>query len=101
MSVVYASGVMLSYLLNRRRSFGRRAGPLGDVRRQAVVSVAGSVLNLGALSVLVDVVGLAHRFVQAVMVYVVATLTSGLQKVGVFRAPRRAAPRSLAPDAGQ
>ena len=91
MSVVYASGVVLSYLLNRRWSFRRHAGPRDDVRRHVVVCMAGYLLNLGALSVFVDVLGLAHPFVQAVMVFVVAALTFGLQKVWVFRAPHRAA----------
>lgn len=90
MSVVYASGVVLSYLLNRRWTFGRRAGPRDDVRRHAVVCLAGYLLNLGTLSVFVDLMGLAHQFVQAVMVFVVAALTFGSQKVWVFRVPHRA-----------
>ena len=61
-----------------------------DVRRHAVVCLAGYLLNLGTLSVFVDLMGLAHQFVQAVMVFVVAALTFGSQKVWVFRAPHRA-----------
>ena len=88
MSVTYAAGVVLSYRLNRRWSFGRSAGPRSDMVRYAALYSAGYLLNLGALRLFVDEMGLRHQLVQAVMVFVVAVLTFGLQKVWVFRAPR-------------
>ena len=85
MSVAYAFGVMLGFVLNRRWSFGRSDDPRADVLPYLAVYIAGYLLNLSALVLFVDVIGFAHEVVQAVMVFVVAALTFLLQKYWVFR----------------
>lgn len=85
LSVAYVIGVLLSYGLNQRWSFGRRAGVHDDFLRYATVYFAGSLLNLGAVWLFVGVMCHPHHFVQAVMVLVVAAFTFVLQKYWVFR----------------
>lgn len=87
MSVVYAAGSGLGYGLHRRWSFGRRDARRRDVLPYLAVNLAGYVLNLGALALFVDGLGLPHQAVQAVMVFAVASLVFVLQKYWVFRAP--------------
>lgn len=87
MSLVYAGGVVLGFVLNRRWSFRRRGRLGGDVPAYVAVYFAGYLVNLAALALFVDGLGWAHQAVQAAMVFVVAAGTFLLQKHWVFRVP--------------
>ena len=84
MSLTYACGVVLGFLLNRRWSFDRPP-TRGDASRYLAAYAAGYVLNLAALALFVDAWGLAHQGVQAAMVIVIAALLFLAQKYWVFR----------------
>src|SRR5665213_1311241 len=84
MSITYACGVALSFILNRRWSFSR-AGPLGgDAWRYLVVYLVGYAVNWLALALFVDALGFPHQAVQAAMVFIIAALVFALQKLWVF-----------------
>jgi putative flippase GtrA len=94
MSCTYACGVVLSFVLNRRWSFAS-TGPLGgEAWRYLVVYLAGYLLNLSALALFVDALGLAHQAVQGAMMFIIAALVFGLQKYWVFRRAGQPAVRS-------
>jgi len=84
MSLTFACGAMLGFALNRRWSFGRAGTSRGGLIRYLAVYFAGKLHNLAALALYVNVVGLRHQIVQAVMVPVVAGLAFLLQKHWVF-----------------
>lgn len=87
MSVIYVAGVGLGYGLHRRWSFRRRDARRRDVLPYLAVNFAGYGLNLGALALFVDGLGLPHQAVQAMVVLVVAALVFVLQKYWVCSTP--------------
>ncbi len=85
MSVLFLSGTLLTFVLNRRWTFSHS----GDARRALVryVSAYGTayLLNLAALWVFVDLMGLPHQLVQASAVLTLAGLLFLAQRFWVFR----------------
>lgn len=85
MTLLYMLAVVLSFLLNMRWSFNLN-GPCPHAFLRYVVSYGvGYIVNLSALYMCVDRLGLPHQPVQGVMVLVVAALLFMLQKFWVFR----------------
>ena len=72
MSLAYAGGVVVGFILNQRWTFDRRRKPGGDVSAYLTVYLAGYLLNLGALVLFVDGLGWAHQAVQAAMGFIVS-----------------------------
>lgn len=84
MTLPYAVGVLQTFALNRRWTFGHEGDRRAALLRYAAVYAAGYLLNLAALELLVTRMGLPHRIVQAAMILVVAAFTFGLQRSWVF-----------------
>jgi putative flippase GtrA len=84
MSLLYCIGVIQTFVFNRSWSF-RHAGAAGTALiRYALVYALGYVVNLLALIVLVDQVGLPHQLVQGVMILAVAVMLFLAQRYWVF-----------------
>jgi hypothetical protein len=85
MTVLYALGVLQTFLFNKRWSFGDR-GPKGvALLRYSVAYASGYALNYAMLAVFVDVLRLRHEYVQGVTVLLVAIYLIVLLRIWVFR----------------
>lgn len=85
MSLLYAIGVLQTFVFNKRWSFSHHGAAAAPFFRYVVVYGLGYALNFGALVVFVDIGGQPHRIVQAVMIVLIALLTFLSQKYWVFR----------------
>jgi putative flippase GtrA len=84
MTVLYAVGVVQTFVFNRTWSF-RHDGELHGAFARYVVSYAcGYLLNLSMLWLAVDWLGMPHQIVQGIMVVVVALAIFLMQKYWVF-----------------
>jgi putative flippase GtrA len=84
-SLVYAIGVMQTFVFNRTWSFRDRGAAAPALRRYIAVYGAGYVLNMIVLTALVDHAGYPHQWVQGTMIIVLAVLLFAAQKLWVFR----------------
>ena len=84
MTAVYALGIAVTFLLNRRWTFQHNAGCSGALGRYLASYAIGYVVNFFGLFVFVDRLGFAHQLVQGLMVFVVAGLLFVLMKFWVF-----------------
>ena len=88
MTVLYAAGVLQTFLFNKRWSF-RDRGPEGiALLRYCTAYASGYVLNYAMLAVFVDVLRLRHEYVQGVTVLLVAVYLFVLQRIWVFQGGR-------------
>ncbi len=85
MTLLYVVGTLQTYIFNRRWTFLYRGRIPGSMLRYAATYAFGYLLNLTALFALVDILGLPHRPVQAVLIVTVAVSIFLLQKYWVFR----------------
>ena len=91
MTLLYAAGTVQTFVFNKRWSF-RYDGTHGPAFARYCASYAfGYVVNLLALSLLVDRLGYPHRWVQGFVIILLAAMLFLLQKFWVFR-PAPAAP---------
>ena len=72
MSGLYVLGATLSFVLNRRWTFGHRGAISGAGVRFVLAHLAGYGINLALLVTLHDLAGLPHPAVQAGAVVIVA-----------------------------
>lgn len=85
MTILYMWGVGQSFFFNKKWAF-RFTGPTRTALfRYLAVYAIGYGLNLLALTILVDHVGLSHQLVQGVMILVIATVLFLAQRFWVFR----------------
>lgn len=85
MSTLYLVGVMQTFVFNKRWSFKHQGGMRTALFRYWIVYALGYLLNLSALMILVDRVGIPHQLVQGIMILVLAILLFVAQKLWVFR----------------
>ncbi len=85
MSLLYAVGVAQTFFFNKRWSFRHEGAHRATFVRYCASYVIGYAVNLAALHLLVDRLGLPHQVVQGVMILVIAALLFLLQKLWVFR----------------
>jgi len=90
MSLLYAVGVVQTFLINRSWSFGHEGRLRGAFARYVASYAFGYTLNLGVLWLAVDRRGLPHEGVQAVMILALAVMLFLLQKFWVFTETRTA-----------
>lgn len=84
MSFLYIMSVLQTFVFNKKWAF-RFEGPAAPaLARYAVSYAVGYVINMLALMVLVDQVGLPHQWVQGVMILVIASIIFMAQKYWVF-----------------
>jgi putative flippase GtrA len=85
MSLLYCVGIVQTFFANRNWSFRSQAAGRASFIRYLLAYLVGYGVNLLGLMLLVDRFGLPHRWVQALMVVVVAMLLFMLQRFWVFR----------------
>lgn len=86
MTLLYLLGVAMSFIANRRWTFGAGNAPLGAFGRYLALQFVGYALNYAGLSYGTDHLALDHRLVQAVMIAIVATCLFVGQRYWVFAA---------------
>lgn len=72
MTGMYALGVVLGYLGQRRFTFSYEGGHAAGFSRFVAAHICGYWLNFTLLYVFVDLMGFAHQIVQAVAIVIVA-----------------------------
>jgi putative flippase GtrA len=87
MTILYATGVCLTFLFNKNWTFSHR----GRYRRTFIgyifIYLLGYIVNFSALYVFVDRLEFPHQLVQGVMILVIAVLMFLLQKFLLFTSP--------------
>lgn len=84
MSVLFMTGVAISFLLNRNWSFGDKASAAGSLARFVIAYMIGYGLNLAALLVFVDWLGYPHQWVQGFAIITIAVVLFLLNRYFVF-----------------
>lgn len=97
MTLLYALGVLQTFVFNRGWTFGHRGRASHAFVRYVAAYACGYALNLGALLLLVDRLGFAHEAVQGLMILALAVMLFLLQRFWVFRER----PQGERPAAGQ
>lgn len=89
MTLLFALGVLQTFVANRRWTFGHggRVGPA--FRRYAALYAFAYGINLGAMLLLVDGFGWPHQAVQAAMILLIALLLFVVQRSWVFAGRHR------------
>jgi putative flippase GtrA len=87
MTLLYAAGVLQTFVFNKRWSFRHGGAATPALVRYAAAYGIGYVVNYIALLVLVDRWGLPHQWVQFFMVGFIAVMLFALQRYWVFRTP--------------
>lgn len=86
MTLVYVTGTVQTFAFNAAWTFERRSTRISMVKY--VLAYGGCyLLNMSALVVFVDRIGLPHQAVQGMMILVVAVVMFLLQKFWVFASP--------------
>lgn len=85
MTLVFATGVSITYHLNKNWSFGSAAHEDFLFAKYAAVYGAAYLLNLTSLWLLVDLWQFPHQLVQAAMIVVCAGVIFLLLKLWLFR----------------
>lgn len=85
MSFLYALGICISFLGNRNWVFEHRGNVVGAAWGFGFAHAAGYMLNLGLLTVFVDMLGYPHELVQAIAIFVVGGFLFVVFKLFVFR----------------
>ena len=84
MTLVFATTVTATYLLNRRWTFEHRGALMQSAQRYVGIYALAYVGNLAALALLVDVANLPHRLVMLALIAATACAMFLLQKFWVF-----------------
>jgi putative flippase GtrA len=84
MTSVFVLGVACTFAFNRHYTFHHRGSVVRSGIRYASVYCAAYIASASALALLVDVVGLPHRFVMLGLIVVTAAFVFALQKLWVF-----------------
>jgi putative flippase GtrA len=84
MTLLYGVGVLQTFFLNQKWSFRFEGAAKPALVRYATTYALGYVVNLLALMLLVDQMGLPHQWVQGVMIVVVAVMLFLAQRYWVF-----------------
>jgi putative flippase GtrA len=84
MSVTYASGVLIGFLLNRSVTFRYHRRDRGALLRYIATYLAGYAVDYACLSLLVRHAGLPHECVQLGVTVALPVLLFAMQKYWVF-----------------
>jgi len=84
MSLLYALGVLQTFVFNKRWSFGHDGAHATAFRRYVIAYGAGYVLNFVLLTVLVESAGVPHQLAQGGIFVVVAVLLFLAQRLWVL-----------------
>lgn len=84
-TLLYVTGVLQTFLFNKRWTFSHQGRHSTSFVRYVIAYVGGYLLNLGMLVLLADRMGIAHQYVQALAILVVAATMFLTLKFWVFR----------------
>lgn len=84
MSLLYVIGTIQTFYFNRRWSFQHAGASRRSFPRYLGLYLTAWIVNWLALAYLVDILGLPHRAVQAVLILMVAALLFLAQRFWVF-----------------
>jgi putative flippase GtrA len=84
MTLLYGIGAAIGYMGNRNVTFMHKGGLLGSGIRYFMAHCLGYCINLAILIILVDKLGYAHQWVQAIAIFVVAGFLFIAFKFSVF-----------------
>lgn len=87
MSLLYAVGVLQTFVFNKRWSFEHDGATHTALARYVTAYACGYLLNLVVLMTLVDDLGLPHQWVQGAMICFLAVMLFLLQRYWIFRSP--------------
>jgi putative flippase GtrA len=87
MTLVYVVSALQTFALNAHWTFGRR-GTRTSLVKYGLAYVTCYLINMSALILFVDHIGLPHQVVQGAMILVIAVVMFLLQKFWVFTSPR-------------
>lgn len=85
MTITFSVGVLFSFLAHRSVTFRHRGDRFAALRRFLACYVILYLINLTALWLFADRMGIPHQLVQGCMALVVALLAFIVQKYWVFR----------------
>lgn len=85
MSLLYGLGVLQTFIFNKKWSFRFEGATSPAILRYAIAYAAGYAIQLFALMLLVDKMGLSHQWVMGGLILVVAVFLFLAQKFWVFR----------------
>jgi len=85
MSLLYAVGVLQTFILNKRWTFQQRGVYSTGFIKYCLSYGFCYVINLIVLLVLVDYFGYPHEYIQGIMILILAVLLFLLQKYVVFK----------------
>jgi putative flippase GtrA len=84
MTIIYCSGVLLGFLLNRKITFSHQGNKVGALLRYIASYFLGYIYNYIALLLLVGRAGYPHEAVQAGVIVTLWVLLFVLQRYWVF-----------------
>ena len=84
MTMLYITGVMITFCFNSRWTFGYRGPQTAIFIRYMALNVLGYIVNLSGLTIFVDWMRYPHQIIQAIMIIFVAVLLFIMQKLWVF-----------------
>ena len=91
MTIAYAAGLTITYLVNRSWTFAYAGPGRAALLRYVLVYGAGYAVNFAMLSLMVDRLGYPHQVVQAFLILLLAISLFLVQKFWVFGKTENAA----------
>jgi len=85
MTLLYAVGTLLTFLLNKTWTFKHKGDHAGSLTRYLITYFSGYVTNVLFLVLLVDTLKYDHRIVQFFLIFLVAIQLFVIQRLWVFR----------------
>ena len=87
MTLLYVIGTMQTFALNAHWTFKHRGNNRSSLEKYFLAYGACYLINISALIVFVDRIGLPHRVVQGVMILIITVVMFLLQKFWIFTSP--------------
>lgn len=84
MTLVYISGVLMGFTLNRNWSFRHRGHISHGFMRYSVIYAVGYLVNLTGLYLLVDIAGYPHQIIQLLIAIMLAVMFFILMRLWIF-----------------
>ena len=84
MTLLYVIGTLQTFALNARWTFKHRGNNKAPLLKYFLAYGACYLINISALIVFVDYIGLPHQVVQGVMILIITVVMFLLQKFWVF-----------------
>jgi len=91
MTLLYATGILVTFLVNRNWTFRDRGNTPGTFVRYVVIYGLGYLVNFAGLYLFVDQIGYPHQIVQGALILCVAILLFLLQRYWVFSSQQKMA----------